>query len=137
LAGHGVSREHGGELLLSGKDQVLSASAVRRMDLSGMDLVVLSACSTADADLDIARSPNGLVQAFLSAGAREVVASRWDVDSEKSLEFMKNLYGSLSQGRYTLASARSARESIRQNHRHPYYWSSFDAFGLVSQISKN
>jgi CHAT domain-containing protein len=137
FAGHGVSREHGGELLLSGKDQVLSASAVRRMDLSGMDLVVLSACSTADADLDIARSPNGLVQAFLSAGAREVVASRWDVDSEKSLEFMKNLYGSLSQGRYTLASARSARESIRQNHRHPYYWSSFDAFGLVSQISKN
>jgi CHAT domain-containing protein len=128
FAGHGISREHGGELLLSGKDQVLSASAVRRLNLTGMDLVVLSACSTAEADLDIARSPNGLVQAFLSAGAREVVASRWDVDSRKSLKFMKKLYGSMGQDKSLLASARSARESIRKSSEHPYYWSSFEVF---------
>lgn len=137
FAGHGVSREHGGELLLSGKDQVLSASTVRSMDLSGMDLVVLSACSTAEADLDVARSPNGLVQAFLSAGAKEVVASRWDVDSGAALDFMKALYSSLATGHSLLVSSNAARESKRKKNKHPYFWSSFDVFGPVNQIPQN
>jgi CHAT domain-containing protein len=132
FAGHGVSREHGGELLLSGKDQVLSASAVRNMDLSGMDLVVLSACSTAEADLDIARSPNGLVQAFLSAGAREVVASRWDVDSGKSLDFMKYFASEFAASDNGQQAIRLARNKIRREAKHPYYWASFDLFGNLN-----
>jgi CHAT domain-containing protein len=137
FAGHGVSREHGGELLLSGKDQVLSASTVRRMDLSGMDLVVLSACSTADADLDVARSPNGLVQAFLSAGAQEVLASRWDVDSAAASDFMKKFYSALNRGESILLSSKAARESVRKEHKHPYFWSSFDVFDIVGPTPKN
>ncbi len=132
FAGHGVSREHGGELLLSGKDQVLSASAVRRMDLSGMDLVVLSACSTAEADLDIARSPNGLVQAFLSAGAHEVVASRWDVDSKKSLEFMQSFASKFVSSNDGQQAIRVARDRVRREAEHPYYWASFDLFGNLN-----
>ena len=128
FAGHGVSREHGGELLLSGKDQVLSASAVRRLDLSGMELVVLSACSTAEADLDIARSPNGLVEAFLFAGTREVVASRWDVDSRASFKFIRELYHSMGQGKSLVESSKVARNKIRESHKHPYFWSSFEIF---------
>jgi CHAT domain-containing protein len=128
FAGHGVSREHGGELLLSGKDHVLSASTVRRMNLSGMDLVVLSACSTAEVDLDIARSPNGLVQAFLSAGAQEVVASRWDVDSNRTQRFMQALYGNLKTGINVVEAEKSARDNIRREKPHPYFWASFDVF---------
>jgi CHAT domain-containing protein len=131
FAGHGVSREHGGELLLSGKE-TLSASAVRRLDLSGMELVVLSACSTAEADLDIARSPNGLVQAFLSAGAQEVVASRWDVDSAKSLEFMKQFYTSLQKTNSSRSAIRIARRFMMEQKKHPYYWSSFAIFGTLN-----
>jgi CHAT domain-containing protein len=132
FAGHGVSREHGGELLLSGKDQVLSASVIRRLDLSGMDLAVLSACSTAEADLDIARSPNGLVQAFLSAGAHEVVASRWDVDSAASLEFMKQFYTSLQKANSSRSAIRIARRFMMEQKSHPYYWSSFATFGAAN-----
>jgi CHAT domain-containing protein len=128
FAGHGVSREHGGELLLSGKDQVLSASSVRRMDLSGMDLVVLSACSTADADLDIARSPNGLVQAFLSAGAHEVIASRWDVDSKESLDYMKAFASGFARSNDASHAIAAARDKIRREALHPYYWAGFDLF---------
>lgn len=132
FAGHGVSREHGGELLLSGKDQVLSASAVRRMDLSGMDLVVLSACSTAEADLDIARSPNGLVQAFLSAGARQVVASRWDVNSQASFTFTNSFYPALLRTGDPATAASEARRNMRSKPQtmHPFYWSAFDVFGM-------
>jgi CHAT domain-containing protein len=132
FAGHGASREHGGELLLSGRDQVLSASAVRRLDLRRMDLVVLSACSTAEADLDIARSPNGLVQAFLSAGAREVVASRWDVASEATFTFTKNFYPALLRTGDPATAASEARRTMRSNPQtmHPFYWSPFDVFGM-------
>ena len=133
FAGHGMSREHGGELLLSGKE-VLSASAVRRLNLSGMDLVVLSACSTADADLDVARSPNGLVQAFLSAGAREVVASRWDVDSGVALDFMKSFYSELSQSRNIATALAVAGRAVHSNPKtkHPYYWTSFGLYGNLN-----
>jgi CHAT domain-containing protein len=131
FAGHGVSREHGGELLLSGKDQVLSASAVRRMDLRSMDLVVLSACSTAEADLDVARSPNGLVQAFLSAGAKEVVASRWDVDSGAAFTFVKNFYAGRSHSRDDAAAREAAGRAVRSDPQtqHPYYWAAFELYG--------
>lgn len=134
FAGHGVSREHGGELLLSGKDQVLSASTVRLMDLRGMDLVVLSACSTAEADLDIARSPNGLVQAFLSAGAKEVVASRWDVDSAASFTFFKSFYAALSRSRDRVAAREGAGRAIRSDPQtqHPYYWAAFELYGTIN-----
>ncbi|HET9280937.1 MAG TPA: CHAT domain-containing protein [Candidatus Angelobacter sp.] len=131
FAGHAASREHGGELLLSGKDQTLSASAIRRLDLRGMNLVVLSACSTAEADLDIARSPNGLVQAFLSAGAKEVVASRWDVDSRGTFSFTQALYGEYRKRHDAAAAVSSAGTALRAQSRtaHPFYWASFQAFG--------
>jgi CHAT domain-containing protein len=128
FAGHAASREHGGELLLSGKDQVLSASAIRRLDLSGMDLVVLSACSTAEADLDIARSPNGLVQAFLSAGAHEVVATRWDIDSKTTLDLIHMYYLALSQNANSSSALKIIRHRALTQNRHPYYWASFEMF---------
>jgi CHAT domain-containing protein len=130
FAGHGVSREHGGELLLSGKDQVLSAVSVRRLDLSGMKLVVLSACSTAEADLDIARSPNGLVQAFLSAGAQEVVASRWDIDSQKSLGYMEDFAAEFARSNDVERAVGAARNKVRREAKHPYYWAAFELYGL-------
>jgi CHAT domain-containing protein len=131
FAGHAASREHGGELLLSGKDHVLSASAVRGLDLRGMDLVVLSACSTAEADLDLVRSPNGLVQAFLSAGAREVVASRWDVDSKGTFSFTQAFYGEYSKRHDAAAAVSSAGRALRAQSQtaHPFYWAPFQAFG--------
>lgn len=133
FAGHGVSREHGGELLLSGKDQVVSSSAVRRMDLRSMDLVVLSACSTAEADLDIARSPNGLVQAFLSAGAQQVMASRWGVDSAASFTFFKSFYAARSHSHDDAAARDAASQAVRSEPKtqHPYYWAAFELYGNV------
>jgi CHAT domain-containing protein len=97
-----------------------------------MDLAVLSACSTAEADLDIARSPNGLVQVFLSAGAHEVVASRWDVDSASSLEFMKQFYTSLQKANSSRSAIRIARRFMMEQKSHPYYWSSFATFGAAN-----
>jgi len=96
-----------------------------------MDLVVLSACSTAEADLDIARSPNGLVQAFLSAGAREVVASTWDVDSRGTFSFTQAFYSEYRKRHDTAAAVNSAARALRAQSRtaHPFYWASFQAFG--------
>lgn len=130
FAGHALTRQGGGELLLSGQE-TLSASRIRRLDLSGLGLVVLSACSTAEADSDIARSPNGFVQAFLSAGAREAVASRWDVDSAASFMFFKSFYRSLALAGNVAVAKRAAVHAIRSSPKtqHPYYWAAFGPYG--------
>ena len=136
FAGHAVSREHGGELLLPG-NEVVSASAIRRLKLSSMNLVVLSACSTADADLDLTRSPNGLVQAFLAAGTDQVVASRWDTDSGASLSFMKEFYRSLHDTRNAVRAMKVSRDLMIQQETtaHPFYWSAFDLFETLNEVT--
>ena len=45
------------------------------MDLEGAELVVLSACETARGSIDYAEGVEGMVQAFHTAGARQVLVS--------------------------------------------------------------
>ena len=69
FSGHATSRAYGGELVIHGEKggDVFSASRLAGTDLSGMKLVVLSACSTGG-EPESANDPNGLVRAFLNAG---------------------------------------------------------------------
>jgi CHAT domain-containing protein len=136
FAGHAVSREHGGELLLPG-NEVVSSSAIHRLDLHRMQLVVLSACSTAEINSDISRNPNGLVQAFLAAGAQSAIATRWDVDSQATSEFMRELYASLHYGKSLASSIKTARQHTQKYYKHPYYWSSVEGFATPDAFSRN
>ena len=46
------------------------------------DFVVLSACNTAAGDKPGAEALSGLARAFFYAGARSLLVSNWEVDSE-------------------------------------------------------
>ncbi len=75
--------------------------------------------------------PDNLVRRFLAAGAREVVASRWAVDSKATLELMSKFYGLLVEGETPAAALAGAARSLRKQsiYAHPYYWASFSVFG--------
>jgi CHAT domain-containing protein len=132
FAGHAETGRMGGELLM--RDGALSASKLRNSTLSKSPVVVLSACSTGVTAGDPSRDPNGLVRAFLAAGASQVVATQWDVDSQASFTFSKNFYTSLLKSPDVALAVSNARKAIRSapNKQHPFYWGAFEAFGNIN-----
>ena len=96
-----------------------------------LQLAVLAACSTAS-------SRNGLldtdsvVNAFLSGGVSNIVASHWEVDSQSTTEFMTNFYAGLKSGQTAAQSMKTARQKVWPRNRHPYYWAAFTLYGRVA-----
>jgi CHAT domain-containing protein len=76
---------------------VLYASDIANLHLDGVRLVVLSACG--ESRDPFARSEgNGLVQAFLDAGAGAVIASQWEADDDATAELTRVLHRELRSG---------------------------------------
>jgi CHAT domain-containing protein len=83
---------------LPGRDDgVLTAEAIAGLDLSNLELAVLSACETGLGDVAGGEGVFGLQRAFHLAGARDVVASLWKVDDEATGVFMRLFYRNLWQ----------------------------------------
>jgi CHAT domain-containing protein len=131
FAGHAETRMASGELVLN--DGTINASTLRDYHLRKNALIVLSACSTGMATGDASRDPYGLVRAFLGAGAQDVIATHWDVDSLASSTFSQNFYPALFLTHNTAAAADKARKAIRANSTmaHPFYWAAFEHFGAA------
>lgn len=78
------------------------------------ELVVLSACATADGPLVRGEGLQSLANAFLEAGARAVVATGWDVNDRQTVELMTAFYrGMLGEKLEAGAALRSARLALR------------------------
>ena len=99
-------------------DGYLTAEEVGWLDLSGVELVVLSACETG---LGRARSGEGLLglrRAFRTAGAKTVVSSLWSVRDESTADLMRAFYRNLwTRGMGKLEALRSAQLSMLKKNR--------------------
>jgi CHAT domain-containing protein len=137
FAGHALAAPERSGLLLesehtSGEGQsrsiLLDATAVRQLRLQGLQLAVLSACSTASGG----RTSSGLdsvTDAFLRAGVPHVVATRWAVDSTET--FIDDFYRNALSGQNVSEAIRLTSRKMLADPRtsHPYYWSAFAAYG--------
>jgi hypothetical protein len=74
------------------EDGVLSAQEISLMNLSGTELVVLSACETGLGDIEGNEGIYGLQRAFKIAGAKYILMSLWKVNDQTTGEFMKEFY---------------------------------------------
>ncbi len=75
---------------------IVTAQDIVALDCRGLQLVVLSGCKTSlgsHAD----GSPVGLQAAFHVAGARNVIASLWDVDDRATRRLMQSFYSELAR----------------------------------------
>ena len=96
------------------------------------DLVVLSACKSGIGTDLRGEGLVGLTRGFMSAGARRIVASLWNVDDLAGAELMKRFYTHLLIGREKPAAAlRSAQLEMLHQKRWsaPYYWAGFVLHG--------
>jgi CHAT domain-containing protein len=103
-----------------------------RMNLSGTELVVMSACLSGLTKISQGEELTGLLTAFISARAKSVVGSLWSVDDRSTAELMVRFYELISQGWERSAALREAQLSIRKQPQwgHPYYWSPFLLTGV-------
>jgi CHAT domain-containing protein/tetratricopeptide (TPR) repeat protein len=114
-------------------DGYLTAEEVGWLDLSGCDLVVLSACDTGLGRPQSGEGLLGLRRAFLTAGARTVVSSLWSVPDPETAELMSLFYANLWQrGLGKHAALRAAQlEMIARNRQRfggdarPATWGAF------------
>ena len=115
------------------EDGVLTAYEVTALDLSGVELVVLSACETGLGTIQAGEDVYGLRRAFQMAGAETVVSSLWSVADQTTAEFLTQLYegreGSLPETirQLQLQKIRELRELGGVDH--PVSWSAFVAYG--------
>jgi CHAT domain-containing protein len=121
-----------------GEDDLLQAREIVGLDLNA-ELVTLSACDAGAGKIEGVAGMNSLVQAFLMAGARSVVATVWAADDTFTAALMRRFYANLRQGHDKAEALTLAkRELLRMNGPNalPFYWAGFrlvgDAHGIVS-----
>ncbi|MFL6759525.1 CHAT domain-containing protein [Sphingomonas sp.] len=126
----------------SGSDGLLTFRDIFDLHLDA-DLVILSACDTAGKASAAATQQaglgtggdvalDGLVRAFVGAGARLVVASHWPVpdDFNATQRLITGLF-SAPPGTPTVRALRLSQRELMDdvNTSHPFYWSAFAAVG--------
>lgn len=93
--------------------------------------MVLSACETGTGRLQGEEGIMNLARAFLTAGAKSVVASLWDVDDRSTATLMEDFYQHLAKGESIASALRSSQLEFIQTYGEkasPYLWA-FEVIG--------
>lgn len=114
---------------------LLTASEVAALRLDA-DWVILSACNTAAGNAHGAEALSGLARAFLYAGARALLVSHWEVDSQAAVRLVTGAFAAL-EAEPGLGRAEALRRSItahfgdapEPHEVHPSYWAPFVVIG--------
>jgi CHAT domain-containing protein len=136
FATHGMLNEERPELsglLLTRSDRpdddgILQVYEIFNLELSA-DLVVLSACETAGAQVT-GEGLVGMTRAFFYAGAPSVMASLWRVRDESARQLMVHFYRALDElGARSMALREAKMAMLDGEMAHPSHWAPFVLIG--------
>ena len=115
----------------SQEDGVLTAFEIMQLDLKNTELVVLSACESANGDASSnGNSSNSLQRAFRLAGAKAVLASKWKVPDQQTQELMVEFYTNWLEKKMTKHMAlQQAQMTLSKKYPEPYYWAAWVLYG--------
>jgi formylglycine-generating enzyme required for sulfatase activity/CHAT domain-containing protein len=112
----------------TGMDGLLTGFEVAALDLRLTELVVLSSCETGLGDIIDAEGALGMRQAFFVAGAKNVLASIWQVPDQDTAFIISGFFDRLSRGMpYSHALREAQIEHVRKlagekGIAAPYLW---------------
>ena len=118
-------------------DGMLTASEIANLQLNA-DLVVLSACNTAEATDGLGGSAlEGLSDAFFAAGARAVLASHWEVPSAATANLMTGVFDRTNRLRGVAEALRQSQLALiaQGSTAHPFNWAAFTVIGDGQTLS--
>jgi CHAT domain-containing protein len=129
------------------EDGILTALEVSEMDLTRLELAVLSACETGLGRVTSGEGILGMQRAFQVAGARTVIASLWKVDDDATQRLMADFYRAAWDTTKVVSRAEALRKAqlnmLREGHKRgvglkgekiekgkdgrlpPYFWAAF------------
>ena len=109
----------------------LLQSREESIDAQPIELLVLSACQTAEGDK---RAALGIAGIAVRSGARSTLATLWSVKDESTVKLMDKFYQQLAQANSSATKAEALREAQialmhSDNFNHPFYWAPFILVG--------
>ena len=118
-------------VLSPGRDTAkLYTREVRHVPLSA-ELVTVSACQSAGARAYAGEGLVGFAWAFLAAGARNVIASLWDVSDRSTATLMQAVYSRVRDSEDPAEALRAVKLEFLHSataNRKPYYWAPFQVY---------
>jgi CHAT domain-containing protein/tetratricopeptide (TPR) repeat protein len=139
LSGPGAAGEQGQGENGAALDGWLTAAEIARTWTLHARLVSLSACETGLGRAVAGEGYVGFAQAFLQAGARNLLVSLWSVSDEATARLMGRFYRNLAEQPAGSESTalRDAKAWLRNQvddagrrpWEHPYFWAGFVLFG--------
>jgi len=93
------------------------------------DLVVLSACRTASGFVIRGEGIEGLTASLLEAGARAILATRWEIEDRSGRRFVEDLYRGLGEGETVGEALQAAKVAALRRGEPPAHWAAFNLVG--------
>jgi CHAT domain-containing protein len=96
------------------------------VDLTGVNLVVLSACQTAVGKGSAGDEIVGLTRALLYAGTPGVISTLWNIGDDAAAELMEHFYDRLLDGESVADALRHAQlQLLHGDYPDPRQWAAF------------
>jgi len=139
FAGHAIANDRfpwRSELILmpdaTNFDGTVSGEQLEHFDLSHLNLVVLSACRTANGPVLQGEGVISLARPFLAKGVPAVVGTLWDVEDPASRALVAEFHKHYAQHQDPLAALQAAQRALlhgSQGMDHPSQWGGFIVIG--------
>jgi hypothetical protein len=113
----------------TGGEDRLFAYELDGLDLSGVDLVTLSACETALGRVDPSDNIRGMAAALFRAGVRTVIGTLWPTGTATCGTFFTSFYRALRAGQPKREAFADAQGETRKKHPTYRAWGSFYLMG--------
>jgi len=119
-------------------DNVITMGEISSLNTNA-ELIFMNACNTGNGTYLDGEGVYDLSRAFLSAGAKSIISSMWEIDDQSSSEITISFYKYLKKGESKSNALRLAKLDYIKNvetdrAKHPYYWAGLVAIGNVDPV---